>query len=127
MPSLPDLQEGDQVILRQYTYTRQDGILIKHECLSVAEVEHATDTQVIVADTRFRKRDGCKVGSGLYPDTIEIPTPETLRQARCAMARRTFLRILTDVQWETLDALTLGKVCAILKQAGALRETGCTE
>jgi hypothetical protein len=117
---LSDVTEGDRLILRHHRYTTTD-------LLSIVTVERTTATQILVDGVRYWRETGGERGGGLHPDTLELPTPETLKLAKCQLYKQHLLHKIEGVDWAGVDSRAVLQVYAVLRSWGVLGENGCTK
>lgn len=102
---LNELTAGDEVIVvSAYANTE-----------TIERVTRTTNTQIIVGNRRFRKKDGRLVGQTGYRATrLREPTPDSLRAVRDELQRRRLVLRLSQVNWNQIDTDTLAAVAALL-------------
>jgi len=122
-PELEHVQTGDQIILHRGW--APPGIPEN----SLETVTHATKTQILLGDTRFRRRDGKPVGSGYYDrgKWIEPATPEAIERMHAAneynrreRRRNTLYRAIRDAKIKGLELEALEDIYETLVTYGAI-------
>lgn len=69
--TLYDLREGDAVLIQSQYYEK------------IATVTRLTKQYIIVGNTRYRKKDGCKVGQDCWESVcLSIVSPEDLERIK---------------------------------------------
>lgn len=82
-----------------------------------ARVERLTNTQIIVAGTRFKRRNGEEVGHGYRGDSLEEATAELKAEVEAERKRNNALALLRDVRWRDLNNETMLAVAELVRKA----------
>lgn len=98
---LDNLSVGDSVVIYNGWYGA-----------SIKAVSKVTATQIVVGNTRYRRKDGYVVGGGTWSrHSLREATPERV----AAVRRRVIAENLATVKWKDYELADLEKVWAAYK------------
>lgn len=105
---LATAKAGDEV------YVCQGGGWSRH--MELRTVERVTETQVIVAGTKYRRRDGRVVGDTRWSSRYLVePTPELRADISEERRRQELLARIRDVTWRDIETDVLARIIAVLE------------
>lgn len=108
---LKSLKPGDEVAVA--TGYRCD-------CYAIKQIDHVTQTQIVIGHNRYRVKDGHKCGkSSYYSSWIERPTERILAKIRAAELTRIISALPYTIKREAIekaDTSTIREATCALKQ-----------